>query len=130
MQPMTSILRSDHRPKVGVVVGSGGIKALAAYSLFEFLEQASITIDLLVGCSGGALVSSILASGRTPAAGRQLLLDTLFNGNLFTKVDLRSILGLAGSWWGRFDHTSGFLKPQRLKNFLHRTFGELRLEDL
>jgi NTE family protein len=118
------------RPKVGVVVGSGGIKALAAFSIVEFLAQANISIDLLVGCSGGALVSAVLASGRTPAAGRELLLDVLFNGKLFTKADLRAVSGLAGAWWGRFDQTSGLLKPQRLKNFLHQTFGESRLEDL
>jgi NTE family protein len=118
------------RPTVGVVVGSGGIKALAAFSLVEFLAQANIPIDLLVGCSGGALVGAVLASGRTPAAGRELLLDVLFNGKLFTKVDLRAVSGLAGAWWERFDYTSGLLKPQRLKNFLRRTFGESRLEDL
>jgi NTE family protein len=130
MQSSMSLSHHSTRPKVGVVVGSGGIKAMAAYSLFEFLEHANIPIDLLVGCSGGALVSAILASGRKPAEGRQLLLETLFKANLFTKVDLRSILGLVSTWLGRFDHTSGLLKPQRMKNFLHRTFGELRLEDL
>ncbi len=121
---------NNNRPTVGVVIGSGGIKAMAAFAFFEFLAEANIPVDLLVGCSGGALVSAVLASGCTPAAGRDLLLDALFNGKLFTKVDLRSVSGLAGAWWGNFDHTSAILKPQRLKNFLRQTFGELRLEDL
>jgi NTE family protein len=118
------------RPLVGVVVGSGGIKALAAFSLFEFLAEAEIPLDLLVGCSGGAMVSTLLGSGRSPAEGREILLKTLFHGNLFTKVDLRTVSGIAGAWWGNFDHTSGLLKPQRMKNFLRHTFGDLRLEDL
>jgi NTE family protein len=130
MQARIPFAKNGARPTVGVVVGSGGIKALAAFSLFEFLAQAIIPIDLLVGCSGGAMVSTLLASGRSPAEGREILLDALFHGNLFTKVDLRAVSGLAGAWWGNFDHTSGLLKPQRLKNFLRRTFGEMRLEDL
>ena len=32
------------RPKVGVVVGSGGIKAMSSIPLFEFLEQAEIQV--------------------------------------------------------------------------------------
>ena len=130
MQSMLPNATNSARPTVGVVVGSGGIKALAAYSLFEFLAQSNIPVDLLVGCSGGALVSAVLASGRTPAASREILLEALFHGKLFTKVDLRSVSGLAGAWWGNFDHTSGLLKPQRLKDFLRQTFGDLRLEDL
>lgn len=121
---------NGRRPLVGVVVGSGGIKALAAFSLFEFLAESNIPVDLLVGCSGGAMVSTLLSSGRSPAEGREILLEALFHGNLFTKVDLRAVSGLSGAWWGNFDHTSGLLKPQRLKNFLSRTFGDLRLEDL
>lgn len=118
------------RPTVGVVVGSGGIKALAACSLLEFLAAENIPVDLLVGCSGGATVCTLISSGRTPAAARQLLLEALFHSKLFTKVDLRAVAGVAGMRGTNFDHTSGFLKPQRLKNFFRESFGEMRLEDL
>lgn len=123
---------SNHtvQPTVGVVVGSGGIKALAAFSLFEFLAESNIPVDLLVGCSGGAMVSTLIGSGRTPAEGREILLEALFHGKLFTKVDLRSVSGIVGMWGSHFDHTTGLLKPQRQKNFLRHTLGEIRLEDL
>jgi len=37
------------KPKIGVVVGSGGMKALSSISLFEFLDEAKIDVDLLIG---------------------------------------------------------------------------------
>lgn len=76
------------------------------------------------------MVSTLIGAGHTPAAGREILLEALFHGKLFTKVDLRSVSSLAGVGWGNFDHTSSILKPQRLKNFLQRTFGDMQLEDL
>lgn len=130
MQATISFPPNDSRPKVGVVVGSGGIKALAACSLFEFLAAENIPVDLLVGCSGGATVCTLLSSGRTPDAVREVLLNALCHGSLFSKVDLRAVAGLAGKWGMNFDHTSGFLKPQRLKNFFRESFGEMQLEDL
>ena len=134
LDPLSSTKRlstnNSGRPTVGVVVGSGGIKALAAFSLFEFLAESNIPVDLLVGCSGGAMVCSLIGSGRTPTEGREILLEALFHGKLFTKVDLRSVSGIAGVWGSNFNHTTGLLKPQRMKSFLRRTLGETRLEDL
>jgi NTE family protein len=42
-------LQEPARPKITVVLSSGGIKPLAAIPLFEFLDEAGIPIDLLEG---------------------------------------------------------------------------------
>ncbi len=42
----------NRKPKVGIVVGSGGMKALSSIALFEFIDEAKIDVDLLIGCSG------------------------------------------------------------------------------
>jgi len=52
--------RDKARPKIGVVLGSGGIKALASIPLFDFLYEAGIAIDLLVGCS---VIASLRGAG-------------------------------------------------------------------
>lgn len=126
----TSLTTRGTRPKVGVVLGSGGIKPMAAFSLFEFLEEAGIEVDLMVGCSGGALVVAMLGAGYKPAEARQIMVETLFQGKLFAQADHRSIFGLASSRLGRFDQTSGIVKPQRLKNAYQRIFKGSRMEDL
>ena len=53
------------KPKVGVVLGSGGIKPLASVALFDFLEESEIDCDLLVGCSGGSLIAGAKSLGYT-----------------------------------------------------------------
>lgn len=126
----TTLTTVGRRPRVGVVLGSGGIKPMAAFSLFELLEDAGIEVDLLVGCSGGALVVSMIGAGYKPAEARQIMVEMLLHGKLFAQADHRSILGLASSRLGRFDQTSGIVKPQRLKNAYQRIFKGARMEDL
>ncbi len=53
-------------PRVAVVVGSGGIKCAAAIGLWRVLRRAGLEIDLLVGCSGGAMFAAALALGHPP----------------------------------------------------------------
>ncbi len=117
------------RPKVAVVLGSGGMKAFAGVPLFEFLEQAGITIDLLVGCSGGAIICAAIASGLSPAEIRRMaagLLDTGFFGD----YDYHSFLKLVSPRFGRFDLSSSFIKPNRMREFYREVWADKRLEDL
>jgi NTE family protein len=117
------------RPKVSVVLSSGGIKPLAAVSLFEFLDDKSIPVDLLVGCSGGSIMSALRGIGY----GSKEIID-FFKGvdrfNPFTHMDYRAILGLARLPFGKFDMQSGILRPQKYRAILKETFGDTRIEDL
>src|SRR5436190_16478281 len=80
--------RSDARAKVGVVLGSGGIKAFAGIPLFEFLRQAEIEVDLLVGCSGGSVICGGMGAGFSPAEFRSLAFEML-DRKLFERMDYR-----------------------------------------
>ena len=106
--------RADVRPKVGVVLGSGGIKALAGIPLFEFLRLADIKVDLLVGCSGGSIICGGIGAGFSPAEFRSLAIEIL-DRKLFERVDYRSILGIVSPRLGRFDRASGILKPDAIR---------------
>jgi NTE family protein len=117
------------RPKVAVVLGSGGMKAFAGVPLFEFLEQASITIDLLVGCSGGALICALIAAGITPA-GIRLVAPELLSQSLFGQLDYHSLLKLASARFGRFDLSSSFIKPDRMQASYRYLWADKQLEDL
>jgi len=119
----------DFRPRVAVALGSGGIKPLAALALFEFLHKANILIDLIVGCSGGSVLCAGMGVGYQPAQIPELISQTL-GGNVFGKVNYRSVLGIAGRWLGGFDKSSGILDPSALRQSFRRLYGDLRLEDL
>ena len=117
------------KPKIGVVIGGGGLKCLAAVSLFEFLDEAGIDIDLMVGCSGGAIMTALRGAGFNPVQMRDAITQSL-NKKLFSSIDFRSIAGIAGLPFGRFDKSSGILNSKPIRQMYHRIFGDLKLEDL
>jgi NTE family protein len=117
------------RPKVGVVLGSGGIKAMASIGLFAFIEEADIDVDLLIGCSGGSILAGVWAAGYTAQEIRDMT-DTLWTKKLFSKIDYRSLLSIAGLPFGRFNINDGLIKPDEIHKTYHRLYGDKRLEDL
>lgn len=128
--PMPKVApRPGQRPKVGVVLGSGGIKAFAGVPLFEFLEKAGITVDLLVGCSGGSVICGGIGAGFTAAEMRTMAFEML-DKKLFERVDYRTILGIASQRLGRFDKTSGILKPDAIRALYQRQLKGARLENM
>ena len=120
--------RDKARPKIGVVLGSGGIKALASIPLFDFLYEAGIDIDLLVGCSGGGVIASLRGAGYDTDQMRKFAYD-IWVRELFTKVDYRSALAIPNLPFGRFDQSSGILKTEGIHGALQHMFGERRFEE-
>lgn len=127
--PNTEATQEAARPKVAVVLGSGGMKSFAGVPLFEFLEQSGITIDLLVGCSGGAVICALIAAGITPA-GIRMVAPELLSQSLFGRPDYRSLLKLVSARFGRFDFSSSFIKPERMRESYRYLWADKRLEDL
>jgi NTE family protein len=126
---MTKASTPERKPTVAVVTGSGGIKTFAAVALFEFLKEANIRPDLLVGCSGGAIMTGLLACGYSPAAMLDLIPE-LMKPELVSNIDYRALLGIPGLPFGRFDLGRGILKPDGMRAAFRQVFGERRLEDL
>jgi NTE family protein len=117
------------RPKVGVVLGSGGIKSMASIGLFAFLEEANIDVDLLIGCSGGSIFAGVWAAGYTAQEMRDFT-DTLWTKKLFSKIDYRSLLSIAGLPFGRFNINDGLIKPEEIQKTYQKMVGSMKLEDL
>ena len=117
------------RPKISLVLSSGGLKPVAAVSLFEFLDEQSIPVDLMVGCSAGSIISALRGIG----CGTKEMID-FFRGverfKPFGHIDYRALLGLAKLPLGKFDMHSGILRPKKYRSILKETFGDTRIEDL
>lgn len=56
---------SESTKKVALVIGSGAIKCAASIGMFQVLEEEHIEVDLVVGCSGGAIYGVGIASGKS-----------------------------------------------------------------
>src|SRR5262245_18768282 len=108
-------------PKVGVVLGSGGLKPFAAIALFEFLDELQIDVDLFVGCSGGALVCAGRAAGYGPQQMQEILRQQS-RERLTSRLDYSSILSIAHPRLGRAGRTPAILKPEGIQRVLHRLF--------
>lgn len=117
------------RPKIAVVLSSGGIKPLAAIPLFEFLDREQLPLDLLVGCSGGSVMSALRGCGYDSEQIKELIGKVARRG-LFTSIDFRALLGMARLPFGRFNTKTGLIRPQRVKEAFFEMFGERRIEDL
>jgi NTE family protein len=126
---MTSENPKAKQPTVAVVIGSGGIKTFAAMALYEFLDEADIKPDLLVGCSGGAIMAALRATGYSPAQMYDLI-PKLLKRELFSQIDYRALLGIPRLPFGKFDFSCGIIKPERLRATHRRLFGDRRLEEL
>jgi len=51
------------RPRIALVLGAGSARGLAHIGVLQVLEENSIPIDLIAGCSMGAMVGAIYACG-------------------------------------------------------------------
>lgn len=52
------------RPRIGIVLSSGGVRGVYAHTGFmRALQELDIHFDAIAGCSAGAIVGGILASG-------------------------------------------------------------------
>jgi NTE family protein len=54
------------RPKVGLALGGGGVRAAAHVGVLKVLEEEGIPIDYIVGTSTGAVVGGLYSAGMTP----------------------------------------------------------------
>jgi NTE family protein len=62
---MIETVRTAERPKLALVLGSGGVRSVAALGIAGVLARAGLRPDLLIGCSSGALFGACIASGMT-----------------------------------------------------------------
>jgi NTE family protein len=118
------------KPKIGVVVGSGGMKSLSSIALFDFLDHNNIDVDLLIGCSGGSSVIASWACGNNA----EMMIDQAYkfwgDRKLLTRTDYRTLLSIAGLPFGRFNKSNGLLKSDLVMKAYEEMYGDRMIENL
>jgi NTE family protein len=51
------------RPKIGLALGSGGLRGMAHIGVLRVLERNNIPVDYIAGCSIGSLIGALFAAG-------------------------------------------------------------------
>ena len=124
-------MTKNDRPRVALVIGSGSVKCAAALGLMKVLEREHIDVDMVVGCSGGAIYASLIALG-WPG---QRAIDTtlkMWTRDVTAKRNTRAILQLALPWIFKFDESFGLIDDRMINRrfrdgFEGATFAQTRI---
>ncbi len=102
------------RPKIAVVLGSGGPRGYAHIGVIKVLEEAGIKPDLIVGSSVGGLIGAFWANGMTGAE----IEKEAFAGGPLTLFDLNPFAD------------RGWIRGQKLQDYVNTQLGGQRIEQL
>ena len=118
---------SRPRPRIALVVGSGGIKCAAAVGMWRVLQQEGIQPDMVIGCSGGSIYMAGMALGRS-AEEAESYSHEMWNG-LFKRMHYPSLIrGLLPRLFG-FNERIGLVDDSAVAARLKHLFGSKRFVD-
>lgn len=101
------------KPRIGIALGGGAAKGFAHIGVLRVLEKNGIIPEIVTGTSAGSVVGSLYASGLTA---RQLQAKAaLLDESNLTDLTLSS---------------HGFIKGERLQEFINREVGNRPIEKL
>lgn len=105
------------KPRIALVLGSGGVRGMAHVGVLEVLEEEGIPFDIIVGCSAGSLVGALYADNPDSQAVKCAL----------SKLKTDSILDI-NLWECRFGLSQGTSFKKVLKRNLHsHCFEDLQM---
>jgi NTE family protein len=116
------------RPRVAVVVGSGGIKCAAAVGMWRVLDREKIPIDLVVGCSGGSIYTAAMALGMDPAEAERHSY-VMWKG-LFRKINYGAVLRSLLSPLIGFDERTGLVNDRAVNGVMRSLYGDATFDDV
>lgn len=116
-------------PRLALVLGSGGVRSIAAVGVAEVLAAEGLRPDLIVGCSSGALFGATLALGMTSREALEAAVS-LWSAELTQQRRWRAYAQLLAPKWFGFDAGFALRDDRRIAQRIRRAFGDWRLEDL
>jgi NTE family protein len=112
---------SNTKPRIALVIGSGSVKCAAALGLMKVLERENIDVDLVVGCSGGAIYASLIALGWSVEKATKATLR-MWTHEVTSKRSVKAMLQLVLPWIFKFDETFGLIDDSLINRRLHAGF--------
>ena len=119
------------RPRVDLVIGSGSVKCAAALGLMKVFERANIDVNLVVGCSGGAIYAALIALGWSVDKAVETTLR-MWTRDVTDKRSKKAILQLVFPRLFKFDESFGLIDDSLLNRRLRSgyqgaTFAQTRI---
>jgi NTE family protein len=121
------IKEGKRRPKIGLVIGSGGVKTMGGIEILSLLAERQIPIDLIVGCSGGAVIGACAAKGYTIDQMRHFA-TSLYTPALFS-VNFKSVAAMLKVPFMHFDESMGIFNGSPLEQACDRLYQGMLIEE-
>ena len=112
-----------------LVLGSGGVRSIAALGMAEVLAREGIVPDVIVGCSAGAMFGALIAAGHDAAEAVRIA-TTLWSADITRKRRWRAIPQMLWPRLCGFDADFALRDDRPVLARLDQAFGDVRLEDL
>ncbi|MEA4883047.1 MAG: patatin-like phospholipase family protein [Clostridia bacterium] len=119
--------------RIGLALGSGGLRGAAHIGVLSELDRAGINIDMIAGTSAGSVIAVMYARGMTAEqieeraltlAARDIIDPT---GSTLMYLIAPTFLFFLG--WRRL-LPKGILRGTKLEAFIRRELGEIKMSDL
>lgn len=119
----------SHQPRFALVLGSGGVRSIAALGMVEVLAREGLMPDLVVGCSAGAMFGALIAAGHD--AGEAIrIATTLWSPEVTRKRRWIAVPQMLWPRLGRFDADFSLRDDGPVMRRLEQAFGDVRIEHL
>lgn len=117
------------RPRLALVLGSGGVRSVAALGIVDVLRRHGIAPDLVVGCSSGALFGALVASAIAPDTGLAMS-RKLWSQELTQQHRWRAWAQMLMPRWTGFDADFALRDGTLIGQRIAQAFGDARIESL
>jgi len=117
---------SPNKKSLALVIGSGSVKCAAAVGVMQVLERERIPLDLIVGCSGGAIYAACIALGYSVAAMAQMT-NELWTSDVMAGYASNLKAVMTGAM--EFDERAGIVDDAGMLAQYTRVFGDKQFSD-
>jgi len=115
------------KKRISLVIGSGGIKCVAAAGLWRVLQEEGIVVDSVVGCSGGSMYAALIAN-HVDVKTLEEWSKTLWTSDIMQGYTENLKATKDGSL--RFNERSGLVDDSVMNKKLKDIYGEWDFSDL
>jgi NTE family protein len=115
--------------RLALVLGSGGVRSVAALGIVERLAREGMRFDLVAGCSSGALFGALVAMG-LPSDEALRRATSLWSAELTQRHRWGAWLQIAAPRLAGFDESFALRDDSLIAQRLRQAFGERCIEDL
>lgn len=116
-------------PRFAIVLGSGGVRSIAALGMVEVLSREGLAPDLIVGCSAGAMFGALIAAGHSADEAVRVA-TTLWSADVTRKRRWLAVPQMLWPRLTRFDADFALRDDSPVMQRLEQAFGDVHIEDL